>query len=69
MRPLNKVELDALFDLIYFSEGSFLFATEELFSNGHFYFLGGIMSKNGFKLLKSHLSFWGSDRFATMREF
>ena len=58
MRPVEKVELDALFGLIYFRGLlGVLFATGKLFPNENHYGFGAIMSKNCFNFLKSHLSF------------
>ena len=51
MRPFDKTELDALFDLMYFRDmlRVNLLATEKLFSNERHYAYSAVMSKNCLK--------------------
>ena len=74
----NRVEIDALFRLMYFRGilGVNLHMTDRLFSSDSHFVFGAIMS-NRFRFLKDHICFdnpqeriqlWETDRFSAVRE-
>ena len=75
----DRVEIDALFGLMYFRGilGVNLRMTDRIFSNDNHFVFGAIMSKSSFRFLKGIICFnnpqenpqlWETHRFAAVRE-